>query len=146
MSTDAIGILREIAATLLRIEAQLSAPAAKRKRNGRATRERGLVIQGRADGVSDRMIQSVLSLWKELCPSCPQPVALTDERKLEIEGFWTRFKDRDGVRNVFLTVAGNDWLCGRMVKGPRGPYSRHSAIGLFELIRNLPEVLEGTYK
>lgn len=146
---DAIAVLERIAATLERIEVLLaSTPKAKRPKPKGEARYRTMIAEAREQATDQTPIRTVVALWQEICPHHPQPLEITVDRAERIRGLWAKFGGADGIRNLFLTVAGNDWLCGKPVGGrPGAKFSRpRGAAGLWEVIANAVEIIEGTYR
>lgn len=135
-SPDALALLERIAASLTRIEAAIQErtikrPSSKRSRMGK------LVAEAR-ESLEDREIpKQVVDLWGDILPTHPQPVAGLDaERRQRCRDFWKRWGGEEGVRSVFLTIAGDDWWCGRDRRSPRKP------CGLWEAMAHAADIVE----
>lgn len=88
--------------------------------------------------------ERVVALWAEVCPHCPQPVAMDAQRRRMCRELWAKVDGEEGVRNFFSVVAGNDWWSGR---ARPGKYTHTTAparrpVGLFEAIDSMAKIIE----
>lgn len=144
MANEACDLLHDILAELRAIKLMIETRTAKRPPSKRSRMGR-LVAEAQETLEEQATPKRVVELWAELCPSCAQPVEMTADRRHRARVLWNKFGGEAGVRNLFLTVADNDWLCGRPVKGSGRNIVRRS-IGLFEVCDHYAEILEGTYR
>lgn len=145
MSSEAVALLRAIDDKLARIITMIETRTVKRPASRRSRYAKQLAEAQEA--LMDQAIpRRVRELWAEICPDCPQPVQMDADRRQRARAFWQRLGGEEGVRSVFLTVAADDWLCGRVVRSNGRTARRHRGVGLFEVIDHCAEIIEGTYR
>lgn len=140
--SEACDILREIAASLARIETLLAQTPKTRRRKTNGNHYAKLVAEQREQTQDQTPITRTLELWAEVCPDCAPPVTVDLDRRILLREFWSRFQGEDGVRSVFEAVHANDWLCGRRL---RSGVRNKGPVTLFEVVKHYTEILEGSY-